>query len=119
MEDREIREKVKQSLESRSSDVPDFEASWLAAEARYLDEKRRIRRNSGVVAAVTIVAVFLALLPDDENPAYPELGINEDFLSSTLWTAPSDVLIPKHEIDVYQDLPALMESTEYGDESLL
>lgn len=119
MDDREVREQVKATLESRSTRVPDFDATWLAAEARYLAERRRFRRISGIAAAVAIVAVVVSLLPDEHSALQGALEIGDDFYSSTLWTAPSDVLIPQHDIDVYQDLPVLMESTEYGEESLL
>jgi len=42
-----------------------------------------------------------------------------DLLESTSWVAPSDVLLPKHEIDLYQDLPAFSVSTRPAEGALL
>ena len=42
-----------------------------------------------------------------------------ELMGSTSWAAPSDVLMPEYEIDIYQDLPALMESTKPVEGALL
>ena len=42
-----------------------------------------------------------------------------ELLGSTSWQAPSDVLLPQHEFDLYQDMPALIESTEAATGALL
>ena len=34
-----------------------------------------------------------------------------ELMDSTYWSAPSDVLLPDREFDIYQDLPELFEST--------
>ena len=40
------------------------------------------------------------------------------FLTSTLWTAPSDVLLPQQGIDIYK-FPTLLESTNLQEGSML
>ena len=40
-------------------------------------------------------------------------------LETTYWEAPSDVLLPARERDIYRDLPALEVSTEGNEGALL
>jgi hypothetical protein len=42
-----------------------------------------------------------------------------ELLDSTYWFAPSDVLLPDREFDIYQDMPVLFESTEPAEGALL
>ena len=119
MKEDDIRRHWSESLRSRSGEPPGFDEVWVAAEAKYLDERRRFRRLSVTAAAVAAVALVLSLLPGEKMPQMDGVEIGEDFLSSTLWTAPSDVLIPRHDIDIYQDIPTLIESTEFEEETLL
>jgi hypothetical protein len=50
------------------------------------------------------------------GPSYVEVA---DLMDSTYWSAPSDVLLPDREFDIYQDLPVLFESTEPAEGALL
>ena len=52
--------------------------------------------------------------PVDES--YVEVA---DLMDSTYWTAPSDVLLPDRQFDIYQDMPELFESTEPAGGTLL
>ena len=69
------------------------------------------------VAAVAAVAVGLLL----RTPPAPDTSFVEmdELMSSTSWVAPSDVLLPEHQFDIYQELPSLLESTESAGGSLL
>jgi hypothetical protein len=40
-------------------------------------------------------------------------------MNSTLWSAPSDVLMPEHAIDIYQDIPDMPVSTDFIEGTLL
>ena len=119
MNEDDIKRHWAESLRARSGEAPGFDEAWLAAEAKYLDERRRFRRLSATAAAVAVIAVAVSLLPDEQIPQLEGVEVGDDFLSSTLWTAPSDVLIPRHAVDIYQDIPTLIESTEFEEETLL
>ena len=119
MNEAELKRRWKESLQKRSGDAPEFDEVWVAAEARYLDERRRFRRLSGTAAALAVLAIVIGLLPENEPSNLQGVEVGDDLLSSTLWTAPSDVLIPRHGIDIYQNIPTLMESTEFEEETLL
>lgn len=96
--------------------VPTFEATWAAAESRYRRD-RRFRAVAGVAASVAVVAIVLsALQPEVVDAPIIEMG---DLLGSTSWHAPSDVLLPEHQFDIYQDLPDLIQSTDGTGEALL
>ena len=117
--EKRLGERLQKSLESKSRRTPGFATTWAAAEARYLAELRRYRRVSAAVAAVAIIAVTIGLWPSEQTPDVTALARSDDFLTSTLWTAPSDVLIPKHDVDIYQEIPTLPESSDLNEGALL
>ena len=119
MNEEGLKQGLRESLESKSGEAPGFNESWSAAEAQYLEEKRRYRRASGIVAAVTLTVIALSLLRNEQAPVAPEISVGEDLFTSTLWTAPSDVLIPQYRFDVYQDMPDLIGSTKPEEGALL
>lgn len=119
MKDEQIEQKLRQSLAARGGQGPGFRETWLAAEARFLGQKRRMRRAGGIAVVAVLAAVLLSLVPDERESPMPELLVVDDLMSSTLWSAPSDVLIPRHEIDLYQDISTLIESTELPEGTLL
>ena len=85
---------------------PAFDAMWQRAETSHAVSRRRY---GGVVAAAVIIAVIvLGVRTPVDEPTYVEMA---ELLDSTYWSAPSDVLIPEKEFDIYQELPALFEST--------
>lgn len=93
--------------------APDFERTWAAARARAARVRSRQRVLAGSAAAAAVAAVaFGLLLPSANEPHYIEAA---DLLGTTYWSAPSDSLLPDHQIDIYEDIPVLIESTEsYG-----
>ena len=97
------------------SQAPTFEAAWAAAERRR--GGRRYAYGFGAAAAAVTAAVIMLLnsgAPPTES--YVEVA---DLMNSTYWAAPSDVLLPDREFDIYQDMPELFESTEPAGGALL
>ncbi len=89
---------------------PGFEAAWAAAEIRASRYSRRGWVAGGALAAAVVIAIAAGLLrPADRDWQYVSL---EELESSTSWVAPSDVLLPKHQFDIYNEIPVLIESTE-------
>ena len=100
-----------------SGRAPTFAVTWRAAEERYARSRRQHRMLAG--AAVVVAAVIVGIFSQDStviDGSYIEI---DELMGSTSWTAPSDVLLPEHDFDIYQDLPVLLESTETAEGSLL
>ena len=55
-------------------------------------------------------------MPAQTTEPYIEVA---DLLESTYWSAPSDVLLPDRQFDIYQELPVIFESTEPAGGALL
>ena len=97
-------------------DVPGFDAVWAAAEQRH---RGRRRRYAGTAAAAVAAIALLVVLRPGTEPPMPEVWIGDELLKSTSWSAPSDVLLPQREFDIYQELPSLNTSTNWAEGSLL
>lgn len=114
--DKELRDAVARSFDAAEQDsVPSFEKVWGAAETQLAASRRRYL-GFAAVAAISIVAVVLAIQPPSEEPPYIQVV---DLLGSTSWSAPSDVLLPNKSFDIYQEMPVLFESTELAGGTLL
>ena len=112
MNDNWIDDELFRSLKPPKEAAPAFDATLRAAEARLAARTRRLRAGSGIAAMVAVVAVAVGLsLRGPEAPGV-DLRIEEALLGTTQWAAPSDVLLPTHEFDIYRDTPALPGSTE-------
>ena len=97
--------------------APAFDRVWAGAEERYYSSRRRYAWLAGAAAVVATVVIALnAGTPTPKGTPYIEMA---ELMNSTSWVAPSDVLLPNHEIDLYQDLPTLIESTEPAEGALL
>ena len=110
---------IKQALrrEMPGSEPPSFEASWRAAEARYQGRRRRYATLAGLAATLAAVAIIVnAFMPEAEQVAYIEVA---ELLETTSWQAPSDVLMPERQFDIYREVPVLMESTDEAGGALL
>jgi len=108
---------LKRSLESQD-DAPPFDAVFAAAERRHGDSKRPYAGIAG--AAVVAVAVMLMIEARAPTPdSMPKMLQVAELMDSTNWSAPSDVLLPTHEFDIYQELPVLLESTKPAEGALL
>jgi hypothetical protein len=90
--------------------VPSFDTVWAGAEARIGRKRRRIRAAGGMAAAVALVAVVVIGQFQPAEQEWQFIDPNE-IAGSTSWVAPSDVLLPTHQFDIYRDIPVLIEST--------
>lgn len=96
--------------------MPPFAETWQAAETRYAVERRRYRRIASAAAVVAFVAIAVSLQTEpDETASMIEVA---ELLESTSWSAPSDVLLPERQFDIYQDMPKF-ESTDSAGGTLL
>ena len=97
--------------------VPAFDDAFAAAEVQVARLSRRRKAAFGIAAAGAVVAITASLLaPRGEEWQY----VNpDDLATSTAWVAPSDVLLPEHSIDIYRDIPVLIESTDGDGGALL
>lgn len=93
--------------------VPTFASVWAGAERRRVSSRRR---NALAAAAVLAIAVLFLGDGGPEPGGYIEVA---ELMESTYWVAPSDVLLPDREFDIYEELPVLFESTEPAEGALL
>ena len=114
--DEEIREALSRAWPG-DGPVPAFDSVMSTAEAR-LARRRRVVPIMALAAAsaAAIVIGVSQLTPERIEFQYVEPG---ELLGSTSWQAPSDVLLPEREFDIYQELPALIESTDTAGGALL
>jgi hypothetical protein len=117
--DKELRDALRKGQErAEAGRIPDFNTSWSRAERIAVQQRRRIGAMVGVAAAAALVAV--AFVSQQRQVDQDWLFVNPDELaSSTSWTAPSDILLPKHQFDIYGEIPVLIESTERDGGTLL
>ena len=92
---------------------PSFALAWEAAERRADQGRRRLHMAAAAaVAVIGLVVVIDVAEPPQEALEYIEVA---ELLNSTSWMAPSDALLPTRRVDVYQEVPDLLESTDvYG-----
>lgn len=101
-----LRRRVREAW-PEASQAPLFEATWAAAERR----RGGRRYGFGLGAAAAAVAAAVMVLTNSGAPTSESYVEVADLMNSTYWAAPSDVLLPDREFDIYQDLPELFEST--------
>ena len=116
MSDQELANAIRRA-NLADSEAPSFGKVWSAAEQRYQRSRRRYSLLAGAAAVVAAVIVVLNAAPPTVN--YGEYIEMAELLDFTSWAAPSDVLLPTYEFDIYRDLPALMESTKPAEGALL
>jgi hypothetical protein len=96
--------------------VPAFATVFSAAEMRVANARRR-RYAGGLVAAAAVIAIVASLGPATEPDwQYVDPVL---FASTTSWEAPSDVLLPQHSVDLFEDIPVLIEGTKIDGGALL
>ncbi len=116
--DNTIREALRSEQAQRETGrAPAFDELFGAAEVQATRDVRRRRAAFGIAAVTSIVAIAaLLLLPRETQWQY----VNpEDLAMGTTWVAPSDVLLPEHSVDIYRDIPVLIESTDSNGGALL
>ncbi|MGI9202551.1 MAG: hypothetical protein ACR2Q3_00995 [Woeseiaceae bacterium] len=121
MNEREIREKLKQAANAAQKDnTPSFDETWVIAESHIAESGSGYGRYGAIAAAaIALIAVTIALWPAQQADLADDYFIADALLNSTSWTAPSDALMPEHQFDIYQGIPLLDESTKLYEGSLL
>ena len=118
--DEKTRRSIAESLDSKESGpIAGFDETWLAAEARYLAEKRRYRMATGVAISLALIAVFIGMLPPDGKQQLPNFELAEELMTTTLWNAPSDALMPEYPTDIYQEVPEMLVPTDLSEGTML
>ncbi|MDH3337916.1 MAG: hypothetical protein OEM85_10175 [Gammaproteobacteria bacterium] len=115
--DETLREQVSRAWRrAAGEDHSSFDSVWQSAQQRHAALRRRYRRFASVAAVAAVIVIGLNLQTAEEEATYIEIA---DLLDSTYWSAPSDVLLPDREFDIYRDMPVLFESTEPAGGALL
>lgn len=116
----ELRKSLAESISKRgSTPLQGFDEAWAVAEARFLVEKRRYRMISGVAASLALFAIVIGMLPSGSQQQLPDFELAAGMMNTTMWRAPSDILMPQYPIDIYQDIPEIPASTDLIGEALL
>lgn len=120
MNDNELKQQLQNSLRSiQGGDAPEFDAVWANAEQRHLASKMRYQKFAGFAAAAAVATMAFMMWPLNGNNVTAVYLTEEDLMSSTQWLAPSDVLLPEHQFDIYGELPVLIETNDLDEGSLL
>lgn len=97
-------------------EAPPFDAVFAAA-GRRLSMRRRARYAAGAAAAAALVAA--AVLMTGQPAANGGYIDTAELMATTSWRAPSDVLLPRRRIDLYENLPSISGSTGPAEGALL
>lgn len=96
---------------------PEFDQIWAAAGARAASAKKRRFLLTGAAAVAAVLAIAFGLrAPVEQEWRYID---KYELLETTGWSAPSDSLLPSHEVDLYRSVPVLIESTDNYEGALL
>ena len=98
------------------SSAPPFARVFAAAEQQVRSRRQIGVAGAGVAAVIALVALSLQPIKEHDDFIYVDV---EELAASTSWSAPSDSLLPKHQFDIYQEIPRLFESTEPDGGALL
>ncbi len=115
MNDEQLRKALGEVMD-RDAQPPDFDAVWRAAEARNLSNRSWKRVVAAAAATLAALAVAVSLNLREEGGTMIEMN---ELLGSTSWQAPSDVLLPDYQTDIYQDMPDLIEYGNATEEAFL
>ena len=111
----ELERQLKRVLQTGDSAAPAFDDVYASAGSRLVN--RRLRRRAALAtAAAASVAILVTFLPTNETPG---LISEDELLGTTSWSPPSDVLLPARHTNIFDELPALPESTVPVGETLL
>lgn len=111
----DLGQRVARAMRAQDEDAPAFDALFATARERAVNRRSRHRAALAIAAAASF-AVLVVSWPQNESPG---LISDQELLGTTSWSAPSDVLLPKRQTNIFDELPALPESTEPVGETLL
>ncbi len=115
MNDQDLASAVRHSAPEVTAPV--FDKVWANAEMSHRQSRRRYAWLASAAATLAAIVIVLNIgTPPEYTIEFLELA---ELMDSTTWVAPSDSLLPEHQIDLYQDLPTLIESTEPAEGALL
>ena len=104
--DQAIKQSLQQAQEKADGVAPDFTTVFGAAERQIRSRSRK--RYGGLAAAAVVMAIALSLIPSRKDEVtYVDV---EELMATTSWSAPSDALLPRHQFDIYRELPKLFDS---------
>ena len=115
MNDQDLASAVRHSAPEVTA--PAFDKVWANAEMSHRQSRRRYAWLASAAATVAAIVIVLNISAPPEN-AIKFIRLAE-LMDSTSWIAPSDSLLPEHQIDLYQDLPTFIESTKPAEGALL
>ncbi len=116
--DKTLQNRLKRAQQDiEQGQVPGFDSVWAAAEERAATVRIRGWLASGAIAAAIVATITVGLLRPAEQKW--EFVDPAELESSTSWVAPSDVLLPYHRVDIYREIPVLIESTKTEEGALL
>lgn len=98
---------------------PSFATVMQAAELRHAAGRKRLRFATLAAVLAMVAILTIGRWSPDAEPIDDEFLIAATIFENTSWSAPSDVLLPQHRFDIYGELPALFESTEFAEGTLL
>ena len=120
MNEDDIRKSLKPAYEeAQPRKAPSFDTVWANAEAEYGQSRGRYRVIGGVAAAIAVLGIAAGLWSTQQTEPGDDYLIADVLMNSTMWSAPSDSLMPEHQFDIYQDIPVLLESTGTNGGALL
>jgi hypothetical protein len=120
MKDDELKQELRDSLQLlQGGDTPGFDAMWTEAESRHRASRLRYQRFAGFAAVAAVATIAFMMWPLDGDNITDIYLTEEDLMGSTQWMAPSDVLLPEHDFDIYGELPVLIEMNGLDEGSLL
>lgn len=117
MTDEELKQSLKCAFASAEGKPPDFERTLGAAESSLRRKRTLMRIATGTAAAA--LALFLGIWSSEAPQSSDEYLIAEALMNSTTWSAPSDVLMPERQFDIYRDIPFPVPSTNLQEGTLL
>ena len=118
MNDEEMKEGLKKAFTAAERKPPSFSETMAAAESRQARSALRWKAVAGLAAAA-VLAITVSLIPEQQADLGDEYLIADALMNSTSWTAPSDLLMPEHQFDIYREIPFPDPSTISEEGSLL
>jgi hypothetical protein len=120
MNDDELKAELKSAWQSRDASPPDFDQMWDAAAAKAQPRRPWRAIAAGLGAIAFVFALSLSPGPDADDQADTwTLEIDQSLMNATVWSAPSDALLPDESSDIFSTLPVIFESTDLEVDALL